>query len=147
MSRPARIAVELLAPSAVASALFAVVMGALSGEAKILGALPFILVFAYVFAGIPSALFALILEVAFSRGLDAGSWRTVGLAALLGLPCGCAMALLFSGGLRNASETFAIFPALGVVTGAIVGAFVRTRSRPRNDATPSPAGAGEGVAE
>jgi hypothetical protein len=129
MKRPARVALELLAPPAVASVLFALVMAARTGEAKLVGALPFILVFAYVTAGIPAVAFTAILEVAYARGLDAGSWRAVRLAALLGLPCGCALALLFSGGLQNAGEAFAVFPALGVATGAIVGAVVRARSR------------------
>jgi hypothetical protein len=128
MSRPARIGLELLAPPAVASVLFALVMAARERDAALLGALPFILVFAYVSAGAPAAVFTVAMELAFSRGLEAGSWRTVRLAALLGLPSGCAMALLFSGGLRHAGEAFAIFPALGVATGAIVGAVVRARS-------------------
>jgi hypothetical protein len=79
-----------------------------------------------------------VLEVAFSRGLDPGSSRAVRLAALLGLLSGCAMALLFSGGLRHAGETFAIFPPVGLATGAIVGAVVRARSLPGTTRPPPP---------
>jgi hypothetical protein len=136
MRRGTRIAVELLGPSLVASVLFVSAAAGATLSLEPLKMLPFLLFFAYLFAGVPSVLFTLVLEVSFARGLDPATWPAVRLAAVLGLTCGCALALLFSGGLRDPGEPYAIFPALGVATGAVVGAIVRARSRLRNEATP-----------
>lgn len=129
MSRRARVALELLAPAAIASLLFAIGAAAAGLDAAPLRALPFLLVFAYLFAAIPSLLFAVAMEVAFSRGLDPSSWRAVRLAALLGFLSGAAIALPF--GARNALPSLALFSALGAAAGALVGLLVRAGSGAR----------------
>lgn len=128
MGRGARIALELLAPPVVASVLFTVVMSAVTLSPGGLAVLPVVLLFAYMFAGIPSALFTAAMEVAFWRGLDPGSSRAVRLAALLGLLAGLLIAVPFSV-TPKACESLALFPSLGAMTGALVGLLVRSRSR------------------
>lgn len=126
MRRPARILLELLAPAAIASLLLAAGWATAELDAEPLRALPFLLAFAYAFAAIPSLLFTLAMEVAFSRGLDPSSGRAVRFAALLGLLGGAAIALAF--GPRGALQNLALFSALGAATGALVGLLVRARS-------------------
>ena len=129
MGRRARIALELLAPPMVASVLFTIVMSVVALSPGGLAVLPIVLLYAYPFAGIPSALFTAVMEVAFWRGLDPGGWRAVRLAALLGLLSGLLIAVPFSLTPEKACESLTLFSALGATTGALVGNLVRSRSR------------------
>jgi hypothetical protein len=128
MSRRVRVALELLGPSLVASVLFTVAISAVALAPTGLALLPIVLLYAYPLGALPAAIFTLVLEVAFSRGLSPGSWGAVRLAALLGLLSGAAIAAPFSSGPEKTLEALAIFPALGTLTGAVVGLVVKARS-------------------
>lgn len=125
MKRPLRILVELLAPPLLAATIYSLVVLVASRDAIIAKAFLLILLFAYVFAGIPSVIFTIVLELSFAKGLAVRSWRTVLLASVLGILSGCAVALMFARGFDNQRGVFTIFPALGLVSGFSVGAVVR----------------------
>jgi hypothetical protein len=89
-----------------------------------------ILVVAYVVASIPSALFTIVMEVAFAKGLAPGSWGAVALAAGLGLLSGAGIV-----GFDPSYGAFNGLVILGGVTGAIVGLLVRAGTRRAHRAT------------
>jgi hypothetical protein len=127
MKRPLRILVELFSLPFVAVIIFSLFSSIASRDAIFLSpkSFVFMLVLAYVLAGIPSIIFVAVLEIAFTIGLSAKSWRAVFLASFLGLLSGCAVALVVAGGLNNQRGAFTVFPTLGMVSGAIVGLIVR----------------------
>jgi len=94
-TRRRRIAMELLLPPLVATVLAALI-AVLHDPREIptipwsgfLGGVLAVLVVAYIVASIPSALFTIVMEVAFAKGLSPGSWAAVALAAGLGLLSG-----------------------------------------------------------
>lgn len=128
MTRRRRIAIELLGPPLVATvlaALFAVARepGTIPGW-QFLGGMLVVLAGAYVVAGIPSVLFTSAMEVAFAKRLDPASWRTVPLAAGLGLLSG--MGIL---GFNPSYGAFVGMAILGLASGAILGLLVRAGAR------------------
>jgi hypothetical protein len=125
MKRPLRILVELFAPPLVAATIYSLVVFVASRDAIMVKAFLLILLFAYVFAGIPSVIFTIVLEFSFATGLAVRSRRTVLLASALGILSGCAVALMFARGFDNQRGAFTVFPALGLVSGFSVGAVVR----------------------
>lgn len=127
MTRRTRILLELLGPAPVATLTAALIAAFASPRAladpKFLGGVLVVLGFAYVLAAIPSVLFALGMEFAFSRGLDPASWGAVLLAAGLGFLSGGGIGWTF----RGDGWLSALTP-LGAFAGAIVGLLVRYRS-------------------
>lgn len=131
MTRRRRIAIELLGPPLVATVLSALVAllrepGAIPTIPawEFLGGVLALLAVAYLFAGIPSVLFTVVMEVAFAKGLDPASWRTVPLAAGLGLLSGMGMV-----GFDPSYGAFDGLAILGLATGAILGWVVRAGAR------------------
>ena len=88
LSRPRRIALELLGPAFLGALLQftiglvktvagSVVSGRWSDWSfRVLQGFAVFLFFAYVFAGIQSVVYALVMEWRFARGLDPCSWRS-----------------------------------------------------------------------
>jgi hypothetical protein len=122
MNRPARFAMELLLPPIMGASPF-LAFALLFGQLEVaLG----ILTFAYLMAGIPSLVFAVILELAFMAGLDPRGEGLVRLASWLGLAAGLAMAA-FAGDFT----TFILLAPLGIAGGAFTALIIRRWSRPR----------------
>jgi hypothetical protein len=126
MSPRVRITAEILSPPLVAVFVYSLVVFTFTRDAVAIQAFPLMLLFAYIFAGIPSIVFAIVMEIAFRRGLKVRSWRTVLLASGLGLVSGIVVALCWARGLDNRHSAFSLFPALGCFTGFAVGFIVRT---------------------
>jgi hypothetical protein len=134
VTRGTRIALELLGPPFVASIILTGIFAVLDRDATAFLGLPLILVFAYLFAGLPAAAFTLVLEVAWAKGADPGSWSAVRLAALAGLPSGLLVTLWFAPWAHSGPlSSFALFGALGAATGGITGLLVRARTRSRKE--------------
>jgi hypothetical protein len=132
LTRRRRIVIELLGPPLVATVLAALIAllrepGAIPTIPKweFLGGVLAVLAAAYVVAGIPSALFTIVMEVAFAKGLDPASWRTVPLAAGLGLLSGMGIV-----GFNPSYGAFVGLAILGLATGATIGLVVRAGARP-----------------
>ncbi|MCX6956157.1 MAG: hypothetical protein NTV51_28820 [Verrucomicrobia bacterium] len=88
---------------------------------------------AYVMMGIPSILFAAVMECAFARGLNPQSWWAVGLATGLGGGAGCGVTAIpsaLSSGIMEWSA-IAAFTATGIAVGFLLGALIRWASKPR----------------
>lgn len=135
-TRRRRIAIEFFLPPLVATVL-AGFIAVLRDPLEIpripwsgfLGGGLVILVVAYVVASIPSALFTIVMEVAFAKGLAPGSWAAVALAAGLGLLSGA--------GIVRFDPSYGAFNGLvvlGGATGAIVGVLVKAAGRRADDA-------------
>ncbi len=85
--------------------------------------------FAYFAAGIPSLVFAAIMELAFSRGLRPDGLRAVALAAVLGAASGLPIQMTLAREVKlRPSAVF--FVAFGFLVGGMTGLLVRARSRP-----------------
>lgn len=150
MKRGVRIAIELLGPPAWGTALMAAWMvptmlaetahprpwweDARQGAAVLF----LVLVFAYVFAGLQSVVYTVVLEWRFSRGLDPRSWRAVGWSTGLGFLSGAAIIVVLG---RGAGDVLAwlIWGGLGATVGFLNGALIRWLSR-RDVMPPAPAG-------
>ena len=87
MTRPARVAVELLAPPLLGSSPF-LFMAIVTGSFRLF---PLVLLVAYAIAIVPSAIFATLLELAFWSGLAPRSPRAILLGGFLGLAAGVAL--------------------------------------------------------
>jgi hypothetical protein len=139
MTRRSRIALEILGPPALGAACWLLAIGGWTlweamtrgKPAALLRQLPemalVLFVCAYFFAGVPSLLYAAIMEWRFARGLDPASWRTVGWSTGLGLASGAAIIGVLSGG-RAGLASLAVFGALGLIVGALLGGFIKWRS-------------------
>lgn len=126
-----RVAIELLGPPLVATVLLA--LFALLREPRAIPTIPWpeflggvlaMLVFAYLVAGVPSALFTIVMEVAFAKGLDPGSWLAVTLAAGLGLLSGAGIV-----GFDPSYGAFDGMVVVGLATGTLVGVAIRAGAR------------------
>lgn len=136
-TRRRRIAIEFLLPPLVATVLAALIAVLRDPReiptipwSEFLGGVLAVLVVAYVVASIPSALFTIVMEVAFAKGLSPGSWAVVALAAGLGLLSGAGIV-----GFDPSYGAFNGLVILGVATGTIVGLLVRAGARRAHRAT------------
>ena len=89
-----------------------------------------VLLFAYIFAGLPSLLYAAIMEWRFARGLNPDSWRAVAWSSGLGLASGLAIIGVASTG-RAEFTAYAMFSGLGLAVGFLLGWFIKWRSGTR----------------
>lgn len=89
-----------------------------------------VLLFAYIFAGLPSLLYAAIMEWRFARGLNPNSWRAVAWSSGLGLASGLAIIGVASTG-RAEFTAYAMFSELGLAVGFLLGWFIKWRSGTR----------------
>lgn len=87
-------------------------------------------VMAYVVMGIPSVIFAGVMECAFARGLSPRSWWAVVLATSLGGIAGLAATSYAWANLATGWTAVAAFLATGLAVGFILGATIRWRSKP-----------------
>lgn len=84
--------------------------------------------FAYVFAGLQSMVYTVVLEWSFSRGLDPASWLTVAWSTILGWLSGAAIVVVL--GPRQADGmAWLVWGGLGAIVGFINGALIRRLSR------------------
>jgi hypothetical protein len=92
------------------------------------------LAYAYFFAGVPSVIYALMMEKAFAQGVPPGSWASVGRSTGLGLAAGAVigagMGFLMSGftleGMLGMTAIFgAIFMVIGLGVGLIMGLILK----------------------
>jgi len=84
----------------------------------------FYLLAAYVIAGIPSLLYALLLEWAFRAGVAPDSWASVALSALLGALAGVGMILVLNGSTAP-GEAFIQVGGVGLITGLAMGIAIK----------------------
>ena len=139
MTRGKRIALEILGPPALGAGLWDMTMAAtmawsawVDGRpqawswqiAQVTGA---VFLFAYVFAGLPSLLYAAIMEWGFARGLNPASWRAVLWSSGLGLTSGLAIIGVASAG-RAEFAAYALLGGLGLVVGFLLGWFIKWRT-------------------
>lgn len=138
MRRPARIALELLGPPLLAATLLEVVALAALREVAALKLFPLFLGAGCYAAGLPSLLFAGIMELAFARGLRPDGPGTVALAAALGAASGLPIDMAMAGAVTVRLHAL-FFVILGVLVGGTVGVVIRARSRSRpRTAAPGP---------
>lgn len=142
MTRPKRIALEILGPPLLGGGLVLVGWAVVALWNFLTGATPIrwdpqalawvlvVLIYAYALAGIPSILYALVMEWWFSRGLNPASWRAVGLSAFLGFLAGGGMISVLSG-FHLESALLAFWGGLGSAVGFLLGLFIKVRSTPR----------------
>ena len=133
MPSPSRFCLNLFAPGAIASLLFAFGF-CIAGETfePLLG-LPIFLLVAYLYAGIPSLAHACILHVAYRRGVDPKSTGALALSTLNGLLAGTAIVLFIAitTGDNAVGALWCIMLAMGAVTGAINALLHRVPRRRR----------------
>lgn len=86
-----------------------------------------ILVGAYVVAGLPSLVFAGLMEWRFARGLSPSSKRVVGWTGSLGLVSGWSIAFIIAGSRPTADLIWplVLIGCVGAVAGSLVGMFIR----------------------
>ncbi len=140
MRRGHRIAVEVLGPPLLAATFLAVIAMLGLREVGTLKLFPLFLVFGYLLAGLPSLAFAAIMELAFARGLDPCSPRSVLLSTALGAASGVPIDMLMAGK-PTARPNALFFVMLGLLTGFVMGLLIRRWSRPASPRGPASTGA------
>jgi hypothetical protein len=128
MNRPARITLEFLGPPLVAATILEIVTVVSVRELAALKLFPLFLGFGYLVAGIPSLLFAGIMEFAFSRGLRPDGHGAVALAATLGTASGLPIDMAMAGSV-TVRPSAAFFMILGFLVGGAIGLLIRAWSR------------------
>lgn len=133
MTRATRISIELLAPPLLGSSPF-LLMAIITGA---FGLIPWVLLFAYLVAIVPSMAFTGLMELAFSLGLAPSSLPACLLAAFLGLAAGVAMGLA-SGG-PSAADHARVLGLIGMFAGAATTVIVAWKWDPATvEARPPP---------
>jgi hypothetical protein len=136
LTRGKRIALEVLGPPALGASVWLVVIfvsqlfepagkDLIRFLRELPGAALFLLVAAYVFAGLQSVFYAVIMEWNFTAGLDPRSWKSVALSSLLGLCSGGVIPLVFSAGRKTAWEPWLLLGGLGLLVGLAMGLLIR----------------------
>jgi hypothetical protein len=141
-TRGKRIALELLGPPAIGAVLmialmagFTVVLAIEKGDTlhrlkELAQGAVFFVVFAYMFAGAQSILYACIMEWQYARGLDPCSWRAVALSSGLGLASGAAIMLVIGWrGDLHAQWLWVLYGGVGLLVGLLLGLLIRRLSR------------------
>ena len=85
-------------------------------------------VMAYVFAGLQSIFYAIIMEWRFSQGLDPRGWRSISLSTLLGLMSGAAICLAYGFDRSDTRTLWLFFGGIGLVVGFLMGVLIRMLS-------------------
>ncbi|HEY4245538.1 MAG TPA: DUF1731 domain-containing protein [Lacunisphaera sp.] len=140
LTRGWRIAIEILGPAPIGALVWVVGTGVrnlwMTSEngmlvTNALMALPLAILFAYFFVGIQSLFYTAILEWSFARGLDPGSWSTVGLSTVLGLVSG--VVIVAASGFSRAGVTESLISSggVGVSVGLILGLLIKFLSKTR----------------
>ena len=137
-----RIALELLGPAALGAGIISLFyIGAaacdivVKGKAllKTLGevgsVMLFCLMMAYLFVGIQSILYTIIMEWRFKRGLDPRSWRMIGLSSSLGFSSDVGMIIVLEGDRSWEKQGWIGWGGLGLVVGFLMGLLIRCWSK------------------
>jgi hypothetical protein len=82
------------------------------------------LLVAYTLALVPSIAYSCVMEVAFTKGLHAGSWRAVGLSSVLGACAGLVISLVLAGQGIGLAPAILLAP-LGLFVGALQGVLTK----------------------
>jgi len=129
MKRMRRILVEVLLPPLLGGAIFSVHMVTSRRDLQSVSEIPLLIGFAYLYAFIPSVVYSVLMEVGFSAGLSARSWKAVLLSLVLGGFAGLSIILVTN---RVAFRFIDSLPlvAIGVAVGFVVGVIIRSSSRP-----------------
>jgi hypothetical protein len=127
MKRWHRVVVEVLAPSTLGALVIGLPTLISRHDFKAFSDISLLLLFGYLYAGLPSIAYALVLEVAFACGLRPVSWTAVALSSFLGLAAGT---VIVAGiGARNFSiEGILVMGGVGLIVGAAIGLFIKHRS-------------------
>ncbi len=149
LTRGKRIVIELLGPPIVGATglilvFFAIALpGAMAKpdlmrELKQAGtAVLVIYAFAFVFAGLQSILYTLIMEWRFARGLNPRSWPAVGWSTGLGFASGAAICFAYG---FHRSDTLALwgyFGGIGTAVGFVLGILIKVLSpKPTTEGSP-----------
>jgi len=136
MLRPNRILIELFAPAPLGvvgmiapGMVNEVVHHGFSRPLELYGPLQsvgLLLLFAYLFIGVQSLIYTIIMESLFTRGVDPASWVAVGISTLLGGLAGFSILVVVGAG---ASFSFGV---VGLSVGFIIGTVVWIGSIPRS---------------
>ena len=81
--------------------------------------------FAYLFAGVQSIVYTLVMEWRFARGLDPCSWRSVGLSTLLGFASGAAICLGYGFRRSDVISLWMFFGGTGFAVGLVLGLLIK----------------------
>lgn len=137
LTRRRRIVLELLAPAPLGAGLLFMVGlakavwerfpdGTWPGfDPRIFISFAIVVGFAYIFTGLQSIAYAIIMEWRFARGLDPRSWRSVGLSTLLGFLSGAAICVGYGLQRSDSAALWVFFGGSGVAAGFILGLLVR----------------------
>ncbi len=132
MTRRKRILIELLAPPPLGALLLLAPWLIQSAYAQgfgsplellsaLVGLVPFATFISYLFAGIPSIIFTVLMECGFFLGLNPASWRVLGYSTILGGFMGYSLPLIAS---EAHQDSIGIDEARLGVTGLMVGFIV-----------------------
>lgn len=149
LTRAKRISLEIIGPPILGASLW--VLSTMAGEiwarggeacswenlVGMIGLLAMTTVYACVFAGIPSLLYAVIMEWRFARGFDPSSWWSVGLSTLLGSASGCLIVLFFGWPRLMAPSMWILFGGIGTAVGFVLGLLIKVLSpKPTTEGSP-----------
>lgn len=134
LTRGKRIALELLGPPALgviivmaisyAQTLWIVLQDEKTPKLEPGLLKPFgLLIFAYLFAGIPSVIYTMVMEWRFTKGLDPESWRTIQFSACLGTMAGIFVGLLLSE--FHLNSAFWLMSGIGLIVGFLMGLLIK----------------------
>jgi hypothetical protein len=132
MRRALRIAIELLVPSALGALLFPIAFCAYHGELPMFHELEATFVFGYIYAGIPSIVYSVVMEIAISRGLSPNARRFHLLSSVLGGFSAVGIALVIGHGTFRL-ELFLLFCPVGLIVGLVCGQLLRLVNRTKNE--------------
>jgi hypothetical protein len=121
MKRKHRLLIELLVPPLLAGVLYSI------GDLFIspfewLSIVSFYIFAAFVYGGLPTIAYAVLLELCFSRGVQPGSKIALAVSAGLGALAAPSSVLIAAGGHVEvlAPSSFLLFPFLGATAGSVV---------------------------
>lgn len=136
-TRNKRIALEILSPPALGAGWWVLatmphVTWTAEGLVGHFGLVVVVTGYAYWFAGIPSLVYAAIMEWRFARGLDPRGWRSVGLSAVLGFISGGGIMVCLGWRRLWDPVPWLIFGGGGAVVGFILGLLIKRLSSERS---------------
>lgn len=144
MTHRKRIALELLGPPLLGAVLFCALPWAQRAWISVRQGRPpgydphffqnvgFVLLLAYVLAGIPSIVYTLVMEWRFARGLDPKNWWTVALSALLGTIAGGTIGISWDAGRWNLGA-WILLGVTGLGVGFLLGSLIKMLSKPKEE--------------
>jgi hypothetical protein len=131
MKKPIRVLINLLSPPVIAAVFMFFPSVIQSHEFPDIKIIATVLMFAYLFAGIPSILHTILMEIIYSRGTSPTNGRAVLASSCSGLLSGVLVILTFviTSGIRTPDKTFWIYPIVGIAVGATTGFIILLSTR------------------